>query len=129
MRIPLLGGYRSSKRLADLWREYLLFSVFLLVNTLCNSCVIHVFLQFRVTGVDVINHENRQPRSELGSLRHPCWYVPPLRQAIFSQFDSLRAICKEIDDPKRYANRHVQGQQLPSEKRVVYQIERLPVIE
>ena len=27
MRIPLLGGYRSSKRLADLWREYSLSSV------------------------------------------------------------------------------------------------------
>ena len=27
MRIPLLGGYRSSKELADLWREYLLSSV------------------------------------------------------------------------------------------------------
>ena len=27
VRIPLLGGYRSSKRLADLWREYSLSSV------------------------------------------------------------------------------------------------------
>ena len=27
MRIPLLGGYRSSKELAVLWREYLLSSV------------------------------------------------------------------------------------------------------
>ena len=26
-RIPVLGGYRSSKRLADLWRGYLLSSV------------------------------------------------------------------------------------------------------
>ena len=43
--------------------------------------------------------------------------------------DSLRAVCKETDDPKRHANRHVEGQQLPSEKRMVYQIESLPVIE
>ena len=27
MRIPLLGGYRSSKRLADLWPEYSISSV------------------------------------------------------------------------------------------------------
>ncbi|XP_067027143.1 uncharacterized protein [Acropora muricata] len=45
--------------------------------------------------------------AELGSLRHPCRNVPPFRQAVFTQLDSLRAVSKEIDDPKRNANRQV----------------------
>ena len=35
-------------------------AVFLLVNVLCNSCVIYVFPQFRIAGVDVINPEDKK---------------------------------------------------------------------
>ena len=59
MRIPLLGGYRSSKRLADLWREYSLSSV--VFENIIDSLLFYLFRQHDKShrrSDDIFRHNN-----------------------------------------------------------------------